>query len=230
MKNYLKELRKENNKLGKNLSKENNDILTNIIVYIKCKEICEIDVEIIRKDLIGMALESQLREESLNSLIGDDYKSFSESLIKNCDKESLFKTILDYSYALITTVAIMFLIQSISPLVVDKTLSIPISLGFLIQIVLVLLSTTVILKYVGKTSFDNSKGFWRPFFKMWLLMFGMFILVILPTIFFRKIIIFNVSLLVVIPCLIICAIASHFIAKAYTNKIFESKYNKLGDI
>lgn len=57
LKNNLKKLLRENNTLEKNLTKQNNSILINIIIYLKSSKMSEIDIEVIRADLIGMALE-----------------------------------------------------------------------------------------------------------------------------------------------------------------------------
>src|SRR5665648_902590 len=80
--NYEKKLRKENNQQEKQLTKENNGILIDAVVYLHSSDLCEYDIEVIRKELFGMAWEAQLRGENFSSVIGDDFKLFCDELIK----------------------------------------------------------------------------------------------------------------------------------------------------
>ena len=59
MKRNEKELRRENNLLEKQLSKENQAILTDIVVYLKSFDISEYRVEIVRQDITNMILEGE---------------------------------------------------------------------------------------------------------------------------------------------------------------------------
>ena len=79
----LSQLRKENNELEKELTKENSDLITRMYFYLVSSSLKEIEVEIIRKDLTGIALEAQERGESFADVIGEDYKRFCDELIAN---------------------------------------------------------------------------------------------------------------------------------------------------
>ena len=61
MKRNEKELRRENNLLEKQLSKENQAILTDIVVYLTSFDISEYRVEIVRQDITNMILEGERR-------------------------------------------------------------------------------------------------------------------------------------------------------------------------
>lgn len=76
----LSQLRKKNNELEKELTKENSDLITRMYFYLVSSSLKEIEVEIIRKDLTGMALEAQERGESFADVIGEDYKRFCDEL------------------------------------------------------------------------------------------------------------------------------------------------------
>lgn len=76
MKRNEKELRRENNLLEKQLSKENQAILTDIVVYLKSFDISEYRVEIVRQDITNMILEGERRNLRTEDVIGPDYKAF----------------------------------------------------------------------------------------------------------------------------------------------------------
>ncbi|MDR0981183.1 MAG: hypothetical protein LBL85_05385 [Methanocalculaceae archaeon] len=62
----LSRLRVENNEQEKELTKENSDLITRMYIYLLSSRLKEIEVEIIRKDLTGMALEAQKRERVIS--------------------------------------------------------------------------------------------------------------------------------------------------------------------
>ncbi len=77
----LSQLRRENYELERELTKENSDLITRMYFYLLSSSLKEREVEIIRKDLTGMALEAQKREESFADVIGEDYKRFCDEQI-----------------------------------------------------------------------------------------------------------------------------------------------------
>ena len=54
-------LRNENNKFEEKLSKETNDVLTDIVVYIRSTSISEYDQERVRRDIDEMLFEGERR-------------------------------------------------------------------------------------------------------------------------------------------------------------------------
>lgn len=69
-------LRDENNKLEKQLDDKTNDILTDIVVYIRSANISDIDQETVRRDITQMLIDARGRGETAADVIGGDYKAF----------------------------------------------------------------------------------------------------------------------------------------------------------
>lgn len=82
-------LRKENNELDKQINDENNQVLTDMICYIRGADISEYDQEKVRNDLNEMVLSAQMRGESIDHVIGEDYKEFCDEVISTISKISI---------------------------------------------------------------------------------------------------------------------------------------------
>lgn len=81
MNKVARKLRDENNELELGLSKEANDVMTDIVVYIRSANISDLNQEIVRRDIDEMLLEGERRGQSVAEVIGDDYKAFCDSVI-----------------------------------------------------------------------------------------------------------------------------------------------------
>ncbi|MDF2941154.1 MAG: hypothetical protein K0S01_12 [Herbinix sp.] len=88
-KNELDILIKENKLRTEYLSSENKLVLKKIIECISASRLSSFDIQIYRKDFIGMALEAEQRGKTLNDTIGDDMQSFCNELIANGKEKTL---------------------------------------------------------------------------------------------------------------------------------------------
>lgn len=70
MSREAKALKKENNELEKQLSKETEDIQTDMVVYIRSANISELDQERVRRDITQMLIDGEARGESAADVIG----------------------------------------------------------------------------------------------------------------------------------------------------------------
>ncbi|MGM0523556.1 MAG: hypothetical protein ACQER2_05885, partial [Bacillota bacterium] len=61
MNKLTKELLKKNNTREKAIFKSNNDIYTNMIVYLRGSDLTEYDQEVVRADIIELILDGQQR-------------------------------------------------------------------------------------------------------------------------------------------------------------------------
>ncbi len=77
------------------LSKENRRILRKMKHYLEACYLNEVVFEETMSDLVGMALESQQRGESLDTVIGMDYRDFCRELAKNAQKQSWLERIMN---------------------------------------------------------------------------------------------------------------------------------------
>lgn len=89
MVNELSALKTQNKITTEKLTDINQKILSRILKYVQISRIAAFDREIIRKDLIGMAMESEKRQKTLSDIIGDDEKSWCDSIVDSYGKVSL---------------------------------------------------------------------------------------------------------------------------------------------
>lgn len=94
MANELSALKTQNETTTEKLTDINQEILSRILKYVQISRIGAFDREIIRKDLIGMAIEAEKREKTLSDIIGDDEKSWCDSIVDGYGKVSLKELIL----------------------------------------------------------------------------------------------------------------------------------------
>lgn len=220
MKNNLKILLKENNKLEDTLYIENKDIITNIIVYIKFQGICEIDVEIIRKDIIGMALECQVRNKPFSSAIGEDYMDFSDKLIKSCTKAPLVKRLLELCFILTACATSLFLFVYTPFVIKNTTLNISITLDFLVSVLLAILTVPFVFKYFSKNTFKSNM---YQFFALFVFYCTYIILQVISGIYLGHILVVNLNFLILFIILVVAVISVRVIDIYYTNNILLKK-------
>lgn len=166
MANLEKALRKENNLQDKKLSGENNIILTDMVVYLRSSNLCEYDIEVIRKELIGMALEAQLRNEDFKNVIGSDYKFFCDELIQSGRQKTFYDKILEFLYVVVFGVGALFLYEILSHaanILKHDGLSLnlmylPISVGFLMSTVCAVVFAYGIFIFFSKYAFELTKS------------------------------------------------------------------------
>ena len=85
--NYQKLVSENNLELAR-LSESNWDILGRMMKYMESFSISRFELEVIKKDLIGMAGEAQLEESTLLDRIGMPEKEFCDRLVENAAKRS----------------------------------------------------------------------------------------------------------------------------------------------
>lgn len=161
MANQLEKLRKENNLLDKQLSKENNTIMIDMVCYLRSSDLCDYDIEIIRKELTGMALEAQLRNEKFSDAVGDDYKALCDELMKNGRQKTLNEKALEILYVLVFGVGTLYLVEilfssTIINIVKFGQFTMPITSGFLVSTFIAVVMAFSVYNYFTKNSFELS--------------------------------------------------------------------------
>ncbi|MDF3002400.1 MAG: hypothetical protein K0Q48_2519 [Bacillota bacterium] len=160
--NQLKKLRKENNKQDKLLSNESNTIMVDMVCYLRASNLCEYDIEVIRKELTGMALESQLRNQQFSEVIGEDYKAFCDELIKNGSSKTRYEKGLEISYVLVHGIMVLYLVEivcssAIVNIIQSGQFSMQITAGFVLSTLIALGMGFGIYYYMTKNSFELTK-------------------------------------------------------------------------
>jgi len=118
---------KENKLRSEYLSVEDKNIIKNVVSRLSASKLSAFDIQISRKDFIGMALEAEQRGETLSSVIGSDMNSFCSEIIKNGRKkdwrETLILAIHSVLYNLILIYGIYYVILNSCSASVKITLS-----------------------------------------------------------------------------------------------------------
>lgn len=159
MSREAKALRKENNELEKQLSKETEAIQTDIVVYIRSANISDIDQERVRRDITQMLIDGEARGESAADVIGGDYKAFCDEIIDEIPKLSRTKRVLtairDVLPALMVLFAIWAVFGVLKQIINGQTWYItPMSVSDTITGAALLIAATVIVVYITKNSFN----------------------------------------------------------------------------
>lgn len=94
--NKIKKLRKENNKLDDLLYRENNELLMDMIVYLRGSDLYDIQIEEIRQDLLYMFLDAQDHNILVQERIGVNYKLFCDDIIENAPKKTTIEKFLEF--------------------------------------------------------------------------------------------------------------------------------------
>lgn len=153
------QLRKRNNQMEEKLSYENQDILTDIVVYLRTSGISNYQQETIRQDIITMMIDGETRGLDMHDVIGDNYKEFCDNIIQEIPKRSLKERILvllsDLSLYCWVTILVWFLVGLFNTMTEENTLPfIVLRLGDFIYYALLMFVSIFMIDYIGRDSFD----------------------------------------------------------------------------
>ena len=152
-------MREENNELEKQLDDKTNDILTDIVVYIRSANISDIDQETVRRDITQMLIDARGRGESAADVIGGDYKTFCDEIIaeipKLSAKQRIMTAIRDILPALCMLIGIWAVFSVIEQIINGKTWYItPVSVTDILGGAAMLILASLIVVYITKNSFS----------------------------------------------------------------------------
>lgn len=89
-------LKKENSQQLEKVSEDNKQIIHDIMKSMSVFKVNSYDAQVIQRDLIGMAQDSELRGSNLETIVGNDIKSFSDKIIKNSYGPSMIEIVLKF--------------------------------------------------------------------------------------------------------------------------------------
>lgn len=151
-------LRNENNKFEEKLSKETNDVLTDIVVYIRSTSISEYDQERVRRDIGEMLFEGERRGMSAAEIIGDDYKAFCDAVMCEVPKLSKAQRVMTAVQEVLAGVIVLLAIWSVfSPIIQlikkEPWYLLPLRLSDLITATVIVAAAVLIVVYITKNAF-----------------------------------------------------------------------------
>jgi len=214
--NDLKVMVKKNFENSKMLNKENDEVYTDIVCYLRVSLLEDVKTEEIISDILDMFLRSQEEGKAIEEIIGDDYKAFCDSIIESVEpkkfslarlKESVF-IIVDCFFILLT---IDLVLNYLPKVIKYKILSnYAFSVSFFINSVIIIILAVGIVNYIGRNSFSLTKN--KPskvtYFLIWLGFVVTFSAIIFTTFKLSKYELFSVNI-----CVVIIPVAIYWIYK-----------------
>lgn len=166
--NELKKLNKLNNELDKKLNKEDSLIMTDMVCYIRGAGLSEKNQELIRQDLLEMALSAQERNESFSMVVGQNYKEFCDDIIASMPKMTIREKFLNYLDMMLLCVSILMVIATLLSsdalriikgifTGVSTNFNVSYSLGTVVLNIIIIIISVGIVEYICKTSFEITK-------------------------------------------------------------------------
>lgn len=166
MNKKTKKLNEQNNILDEKINKDNQKVFTDMICYLRGSNMTDYDIEVVRHDLTEMVLSAQQRGESIDAVIGNDYKEFCDEVIANIPSKTKLQKVVDYLDICCWGLSILFAINiviskdtiSIIENIVNRKpvdFSLSVSIGSAISIVFILLLANFIVNIIMKNSFSK---------------------------------------------------------------------------
>lgn len=224
--NLLKKLRKENNMQDKLLSKESNAIITDMVCYLRSSDLCGYDIEVIRKELTGMALETQLRNEKFNDIIAEDYKALCDELMKNGSKKTRYEKVLEIVYILVYGIFVLYLAEivfssTIINIFKSGQFSMQITLGFVISTLIAVGMGFGVYYFITKNSFELSKKKRKTQVLFIIGFSAVWTTAVLSRLFMGKIFLLTINCLYPIVLLGLASLIIKFLNDKYANSFFK---------
>ena len=162
MKKETKELLKKNNENEKQILEENDEIYTNMVVYLRGADISEYNQEKVREDLIAMIVDGQERGDDIQKVIGENYKEICDEIIAEIPKKTVKENVM---YALMLTLDIVWIVGVISvikTLIImlaknSKDMTFVFSLGDLISWGMIVFVAYLVVYYICSTTFREKE-------------------------------------------------------------------------
>ena len=159
MSREVRMLRDENNEFEKQLDDKINEILTDIVVYMRCANISDIDQENVRRDITQMLIDAHARGETADDVIGGDYKAFCDAIIAEIPKIStktrIMTAIRDTLPALGVLIGIWAVLSVVEQIANGETWYVtPVSVTDILGGAAMLILATLIVVYITKNSFN----------------------------------------------------------------------------
>ena len=89
MNKATKQLLEENNQREKELSPDNQKVLTDIVAYLRGSSTPILQQEQVRRDITEMLLEGETRGQSAQTIIGTNYQAFCDEILAELPKRSM---------------------------------------------------------------------------------------------------------------------------------------------
>jgi|UPI00067EE725 DNA-binding ferritin-like protein (Dps family) len=179
MSRKVNQLRKQNNQLEEKLSQDNQNVLTDIIVYLRTSQISDYQQEIIRNDITQMMIDGEQRNMDMHDVIGNDYKEFCDNILAEVPKQSITEKILSMIAPICLycwIVLVIWLVTCILEIIFDQN-TLPLlvlKLGDFVSYGTLIFVSIFIVDYICKNSFEINKTKYKFVFMLivWMIVFS----------------------------------------------------------
>lgn len=160
MNKATKQLLEENNQREKELSPDNQKVLTDIVAYLRGSSTPILQQEQVRRDITEMLLEGEARGQSAQTIIGTNYQTFCDEILAELPRRSAReRTIYGLSVVSLSAavLVVIWLGFSLFTTVIQGpfTLWLPVKLGQLLGGILIIAFSCGLVEYVCRTSFED---------------------------------------------------------------------------
>lgn len=146
------------------LDDANNEIFTNMVVYLRTSKLDPLQQEEVINDLLEMFLRYQEEGKPIEEGIGLDYKGFCDNIISECDTRILSKNKVLEGVKIVVSIIVTLLGIDLVGYIVENKLKLGnvevynFTVVTLINILLIGILATGVVTYIGRNSFELSKN------------------------------------------------------------------------
>lgn len=175
MRGECKELLKQNNKREKMINKSNTDLYTEMIIYMRGSDIDKYGQELVRADLIEMIIGGQERGDDIKKIMGGNYKQICDEIINTFPKKTKRQKFMGILNISLSSIWILVGISVLQTIIINftkgnKMHSYELSLGNLLNMIILIVITNGIINYLCKNTFAKTdKNKILEFFKIWII-------------------------------------------------------------
>ena len=167
-----KQLMRENNAFERALSPEFNQVLTDMVVYLRSAPVSEYHQELVRRDIGRMFLDAQRRGDSPADVIGEDYRQFCDQVLAEVPRLTVRERVLDGLSTSLVCLGVWGVIwlfnRGLLAVVRGGWPDIPVTVGDLLVTVLILVAAGYLFHAFSRAAFSNS--YTGLFFKVFLIL------------------------------------------------------------
>lgn len=163
MNKICKKLLKENNLAEQKILPENDDIYTNMIIYLRASELSEYNQELVRADLIEMIVAGQERGDDISAVMGTNYKEVCDEIIRTFPPKTMGDKLLEAATIFLNIISILGTI-----LIIQQTIgtgsfnltdsSFTLTIGDILISILIAGIAILSVKYICKNAFVEDKS------------------------------------------------------------------------
>lgn len=189
-----KELLRENNRRETALSAASQTAMTDLVVYLRVQDVSEYQQEEIRRDILEMVLEAERRGETMEQVIGEDYKTFCDEIVAAVPRRTArerFLSGLCTTLPALGVLVILWIVKGIAVALVsgEPVMHLPLTLGEGVSAVLILAAAVGVVNYICRTAFQKKEtqgGERERTVLVWLLLAAVMLAILCPSIFLTQ--------------------------------------------